>query len=561
MRRAAAATIVLFLFAFHANAEEMRGRMGRSSIEVPQVSQPPLRAASLKASPRVATLERTLDADVAALRAWNDSGQVPSRIGIIRELKEPVAVRAITTMASSAPWQWRGTVQVDGATRTRLELRNVTLPASAKLWVYGDGNAISFTPANTYDGVLWTPSVMGNAITLEVESTSGSFTIASVADLRDEIIANGTECFQSVACQSQAMRDVGTAIARYEVPATPGFVTLCSGGLINTSTSTFEPYFLTANHCLSTQAEAAGTEVFWDYRPSTCGGAPPSLGSVPRTNGASLLVTSENTDVTLLRLNSVPGQRFFLGWNTRALTIGEQLRRVSHPNGNPQVFSTTTVNGDEDECAAIPRGRFIYSERLLGGVSSGSSGAPVFIDEGIIVGQLFGKCGTKLSDDCSVLNYSVDGALRESFALLAPFLSPQPSNCGACTPNNNTACMLGNRFKVTMPAWRDTFSNLSGQGSLVKYAENLPEIHPQFGPVSESAFFSMYTHAPKSIEALVRIIKGQNINDKYWVFLMGFTGAEYTINIQDTQTCRTWQRTVPVGATNVVKDFEAFPFN
>ena len=121
--------------------------------------------------------------------------------------------------------------------------------------------------------------------------------------------------------------------------------------------------------------------------------------------------------------------------------------------------------------------------------------------------------------------------------------------------------MLGGRFKVTMPTWRDTFANLSGQGRLVKYADNLAEISPDYGPVSESAFFSMYTHAPKSIEALVRIIKGQNINNKYWVFLMGFTGAEYTINIQDTQTCRTWQRTVAVGATNVVKDFDAFPFN
>ncbi|HEV7767574.1 MAG TPA: trypsin-like peptidase domain-containing protein [Thermoanaerobaculia bacterium] len=561
MRRAAAATLVLFLFAFYANAEEMRGRMGRSSIEVPQASPPPLRAASLAAAPRVATLERTLDADVTAMRAWNDSGQVPSRIGIIRELKESVAVRVIA-MASNKPWQWRGTVHVDGATRTRLRLRDVTLPASAKLWVYGEGEAISFTPASTYEGVLWTPSVIGSAITLEVESTSGTFTIASVADLRDEIVANGTECFQSAACQSQAMRDAGRAIARYEVPASPGFVTLCSGGLINSdSTPELEPYFLTANHCLSTQAEAAGTEVFWDYRPSSCGGVPPSLGSVPRTNGATLLVTSANTDVTLLRLSSAPGQRFYLGWNTRALAFGEELRRVSHPNGNPQVFSTTTVNVDENECAAIPRGRFIYSERLVGGVSSGSSGAPVFIEDGIIVGQLFGKCGTKLSDDCSALNYSVDGALRESYPLLQPFLRPQVSSCGACTPNNNTACMLGNRFKVTMPAWRDTFSNLSGQGSLVKYAENLPEIHPQFGPVSESAFFSMYTHAPKSIEALVRIIKGQNINDKYWVFLMGFTGAEYTINIQDTQTCRTWQRTVPVGATSIVKDFEAFPFN
>lgn len=561
MRRALSAIAALLLFLPDAHAAAKQGRMGPAPKQIAAASAPVLRANSTTPAQVVAAMEETLEADFAAMRAWNESGQVPARIGVVRELPSSVAVRGIAT-ASLAPWRWRGTVHVEGAGRTRLQLRDVTLPPSAKLWVYGDGDAVSFNASNVVDGELWTPSIWGGAITLEVESPGGgSFTIARVADIRDDIATNGTECFQSVACQAQSIRDSATAIARYEVPSTPGFVSLCTGGLIIDRKESFDPYFLTARHCVSKASEAAAAEVFWDYRPASCGAISPPLFSVPRTNGASILATSASTDMTLLRLSSVPGTRYYLGWDPKVLQAGQLLRRVSHPGGSPQVYSTTTVDGFQDACTALPRSHYIYSNRLTGGTSGGSSGGPVFIDDGIIVGQLLGKCGSELSNDCSLNNYIVDGSLRQSWPLLEPILDPQVSTCTACVPNNQTACLLGGRFKVTMPTWRDTFANLSGKGSLVKYADNLPEVHPEFGPMSESAFFSMYAHGPKSIEALVRMIKGQNINNKYWVFLMGFTGAEYTIEIQDTQTCRTWKRTVPVGATNVIKDFEAFPFN
>lgn len=137
---------------------------------------------------------------------------------------------------------------------------------------------------------------------------------------------------------------------------------------------------------------------------------------------------------------------------------------------------------------------------------------------------------------------------------------PPPQCTGPCVSDARTACLLGGRFKVTMPAWTDPNANLAGQGTVVRFAEDREEIHPQHGPLSANAFFSMYAHAPSSVEALVRLIKGATINDRYWVFLTGFTGAGYTMRVEDTQTCRVWQRSVQPGTTNVVKDFEAFPF-
>lgn len=147
-----------------------------------------------------------------------------------------------------------------------------------------------------------------------------------------------------------------------------------------------------------------------------------------------------------------------------------------------------------------------------------------------------------------------------SLELSCPTTQPPPPTCSPCVASANTTCLLGNRFKVTLPSWYDPFAKISGQGTVLRYTENREEVHPQYGPLGATSFFSFYAHAPNSIEVTLRMFKGAAINDHYWVFMSGFTGAEYTIRVEDTQTCKVWQRGVPSSATNVVKDHEAFPF-
>jgi hypothetical protein len=128
--------------------------------------------------------------------------------------------------------------------------------------------------------------------------------------------------------------------------------------------------------------------------------------------------------------------------------------------------------------------------------------------------------------------------------------------CGACVASANTACMLNDRFKVTM-TWRDTTANLSGNGRLISYGGNNPVTDPVNGEISESTFWSMYANDPNSLEAMVRMLRGYNT---YWVFVTGFASAEYTVTVQDTRTCNSWTRTMPTGTTTMIKDFNAFPF-
>lgn len=137
-----------------------------------------------------------------------------------------------------------------------------------------------------------------------------------------------------------------------------------------------------------------------------------------------------------------------------------------------------------------------------------------------------------------------------SLAITCTSEPPPPSGCTACVPNANTACMLGGRFKTTM-TWRDIYAGLEGAGRLISIA----------GVGDDQTFWSMYPQAPNNIELVVRMVDGRGANGKFWTSAAAFAVAEYTVTIQDTRTCATWQRTVPAGSAEIVRDPNALPGN
>lgn len=494
---------------------------------------------------RFARPDVTLDAPHA-----HPTGGDPPVVGVVRNLPASYATHASTTGPQTVVFR------SIGAWRVRLHLTLAHL--SEDLSVNGaDGRSIPFgSEFLGADADIWTPSVRGDTIALTFGPGS-RFVVSEIAHMFPPR-SMSTSCFTDVSCNAFPDRDpLSRSIAAMTFIRGTS-VLRCTGGLINSTVA--DRLFLTANHCISTQAEAMSLELDWDVRTTSCSTA--TLLPTLTTNGATLLVTSASTDVTLLRLGSLPPNRALMGWDTTRPAAGTVMYRISHPatdDGNiySQAFSTTILNETIGGCAGLTRPAYLYSVRSLGGATHGSSGSPVIVQGGYIVGQLRGGCGADPDDGCSSSTSVVDGSFAVSFLLLQPYLQPTTTSC-SCTPNANTACALGGRFKITL-TWKDVGANLSGVGSLVRYADNLPEVDPQFGPVSESVFISLYSFAPKSVEVLVRVLNGHGINDKYWVFVTGFTGAEYTVTIQDTRTCANWQRTVPSGATTVIKDFNAFP--
>jgi V8-like Glu-specific endopeptidase len=527
--------------------------------------------------------------EVEAVRAWNREGRTPMKNGFTRSIGGALAVRigggdggvksestggGRVAKTSAGSLVWSGSVRVERAWRFRVHLRNVNVPAGTTFWVYGaDGSETAFgTELIDANRELWAPSVSGEIAHLEVEipgGQQGTFEIADVLELvggRPPVQVDDTpSCLVDMKCISSSTLDVieqlGRAVAHLQyVKGSSGYV--CSGGLINdTDTSGVIPYLLTANHCFDTQPSATSLEAYWDYRTATCGGAFPSLNTITRTVGSTLIATGAGTDFTLVRMNSIPGSRILLGWNANASAVpnGTRIHRVSHPFPDdysvpaPQFYSSTNVLASSAVCSARPRPNYLYSTFVQGGTYGGSSGSPVIISGGYIVGQLFGACGPNPSAGCDAANYSVDGAFSQTYSSIASFINPGTTPAG-CTANSTTACMLNNRFRVQV-RYRAGFDN------------NPPDTNAQVKSVSgfsnpgfETGFF--FFNSESNIEMLVKILDQGNTNNQgqptIAVLYGSATPLAIELTITDTKNGASKTYRSNFGAMSGGTDFTAF---
>lgn len=544
---------------------------------------PPLRLAEgLLAEPStaLAAAREAERAKLAALAQHNQSGLPPLQTGFVRSLEPPLVVElsghvigrevgvpvgggvAGRTLGDQIVWgAW---VRVAEARRLRLHLDKVAMPPGTQFWVWGPGGETASFGLELRDaeGSLWTPSVSGSEVYVEaqlpVDPGPGTFRFAIDAVAEEfDLSETGVpifersagdklaECVRSATCNAVsqgfgAFTDVTYAIAKIFFVSGGGTFT-CSASLLNDNVpGTFIPYLLTARHCISTASEAASLQAWWDVRPPSCGAPMPS--SFPTSNGASLLVSGAATDVSLLRLVSdAPGPvRSFLGWTPAAISHGTTLHRVSHPvdpddgAAFTQSYSRSTLSTTFGQCGAAPRPSYHYSITNFGGTFGGSSGSPLMLGTGQVVGQLRGACGTNPTDGCDYAsNAEIDGAFSQSFPLLQPFLSP---TAGACVRNATTACLLGNRFEVKV-TWQTASG--SGAGSAMSFGGQRAE-------TDQSVFFWFFD--PANFEMGVKMVNACTPPfNAFWIFVSGLTNQGYIVTIRDTLTDRVRVVSNPIG--------------
>ncbi len=241
--------------------------------------------------------------------------------------------------------------------------------------------------------------------------------------------AFNASCITNVTCSAPpaAITTARNGIAHLQF-VVGGSTYICSGGTLNdTVAGTTIPYFLTANHCFSTQAQTNTLEAYFQFSTSCGGSCYSPNGVVPRMLGGTLLKTSTTSDYTFLRLSgSLPAGSVLLGWNSGAVafTSGTQLYRISHPKGAPQAYSRHSVNTTAGTCGGWPRGGWIYSNDTLGATEGGSSGSPVMNVSGQVLGQLSGACGASPAVTCDGDDRTVDGAFANYYTLVKPWLNP-----------------------------------------------------------------------------------------------------------------------------------------
>ena len=300
---------------------------------------------------------------IAELQKRNQRpGNIATQIGIARDIGE-------TVQGKLAPLKWQAVeggavarivVSSPDALALRVGLSIDALPAGAELRFAGSlaPQSILFVggadaKGQQVEGAYWTPMTDGDAQTIEVFVPAGVATDAVKLSVTQasHILTNSIERFSlakaigdSGACNVNAVCRVAAlgqnytnsknAVARMVYQSGASSYT-CTGTLLNdTVAATQIPYFYTADHCISTQAEATTLNTFWGFEAATCAGTT-AAANTQLTGGAQYLYSDAQTDASLLRLNGTPpAGAFFNGWNATALANNSQVLAIHHPSGD-----------------------------------------------------------------------------------------------------------------------------------------------------------------------------------------------------------------------------------
>lgn len=442
--------------------EEMRAELHRS-LKGRELASGLLRALEVKLTP-----EEKAIADTQV-----DDGRL--RVGIQKTVGSALRLGGALAFGDFASEPdgtvlWTGRVAAPGASALRLHLSPFNLPESAELFVYSaDGQAHGpYTGRGPIDdGELWTNAIFGDEVRLQLrvapeDVAHTKLVIADVGYLgaafpmaTNAFCSGNAACVVNAACQSSSAVNAAKDAVASILFASGGGYYICTGGLIaDSDAGSVVPYFLTANHCISTGSEAASVETYFDYA-TTCSNpnCTEPYNNNGETIGAQIVASNGTSDYTLLRLSSAPvtpdGNAVYLGWNSTPVANSNNtpLYRISHPGGSPQAYSEHVVDTNKVTCRSWPRGNWIYSRDTLGATEGGSSGSPVVNGAGQVVGQLSGGCGFNIGDNCDAeSNATVDGAFAAYFSQVSSILAGGGSGCSAqgAACSANSQCCSGN---------------------------------------------------------------------------------------------------------------------
>lgn len=382
----------------------------------------------------------------------------------------------VLAATSDGGFVWAGAIVSDGAAAMRVHFSGLNLPPNAELYVFslsGEAFGPYWERGPSGSGDFWANTISGEETIVmlrqrgpatQSEMNRMSFTIAGIGHVTPDFkgvteafCSYNASCMYNANCENisssvNSDRD-GIALLQWISGA---YIYTCSGGLINNSGG--HNYLLTAHHCVNKNHDAQNVESFFFYE-VPCGGNCPAqavpgssqYGTETGTIGVSIVSTSSNGDYSLLELNGPPPSGTVrIGWDTApvANSNGHHLNRLHHPAWAPLAYSEHAVNTSAGTCQGIPRGEFIYShDEPIGGngdqagTEGGSSGSPVLNDSGLIVGQLFGACGTNVNNACDFAsNATVDGAFAYYYPNISQYLGG-----GGCTVTENpeTSCSDG----------------------------------------------------------------------------------------------------------------------
>jgi lysyl endopeptidase len=306
-------------------------------------------------------------------------------------------------------------IESPGAVSINFTFSEFDIPTGAKLFVY-DANRTHFIGSFTHEnmqshGGLAISLIFSDKIIVEYfepakkvglgklhidNITHGYRGILGGIEAERGPFGNSGSCNINVACPLGAdWQDQIRAVTLIVVNGNAA----CTGALVNNTAENGIPYYLTANHCTPNNNNYSNWIFYFNHQTANCVG---NNGPTNQTvTGATFRAKNAGSDFALIELNSTPPANFnvfYSGWDRNNIASLTSVG-IHHPSGDlkkickdEQAVTTASFGGADTW-------RIINWEQ--GTTEPGSSGSPLFNQNGHIVGQLYGgsaSCSSITSD-------------------------------------------------------------------------------------------------------------------------------------------------------------------
>ena len=320
---------------------------------------------------------------------------------------------------------WRMKVTAANALGVFFIYENFHLPQGGKLFMYDEvGQQLkgAYTARNhTKSGRFMTGMIKGQTAIIEYHEPAASrgqanirinrvmqayhadnllsseyeFNAYSAADLGDAL-----PCHVNVNCpEGSSLQTVKRGVTRIARVFDEG-IGWCSGSLVNNTSEDATPYVLSAYHCVAGYTPQYDLWRFdFNYESENCI-SPTEEPSYQSMLGCSFVAGRQESDFSLLLLDqNVPSsyEPYFNGWNRDMAHIPTSAAFVHHPKGDlkkigieynqTSIFNSPIVWNND---VTTPGSHHIRAVLDVGTIEPGSSGSPLFDQNGHIVGQLHG---------------------------------------------------------------------------------------------------------------------------------------------------------------------------
>ena len=346
---------------------------------------------------------------------------IPWRYGVTRPITLNLQTNGVWSTLENGDRVWRVAIKSPEALNMSVNFNDFHLPIGSRLHIYnGDRSDKSKTYSDQNNRLskvlgswfvtgdeIWVeyfePSFAVGAVELEIGSIIHGYRMGLINSWVDGTrgFNDSGDCNYDVNCFIGSDFEVHKNLVKKSVALLNlgnGF--LCTTSLVNNTLSDKTPFLLTANHCLENSDPALWSIRFnWVSTNPVCGSIENSadIQSNFTMSGAEFRASNNKSDFALVELyNSIPSSWdvAFAGWDNSDALPQYQVG-IHHPNGDIMKICRDDNGALKDNAngtdvwliAGVSAGNGNGWE--IGTTESGSSGSPLFNEDGRIIGQLY----------------------------------------------------------------------------------------------------------------------------------------------------------------------------